>query len=91
MIQKIIQSPRGFNKGALFSNCPAITSSRWQDNNFVTEYKIFHDFRSYRIRKLTPRECFRLMGVPRKRYRQYSEIRNQQDAKNIKWPGTALL
>lgn len=25
--------------------------------------KIFHDFRSYRIRKLTPRECFRLMGV----------------------------
>lgn len=63
---KIIQSPRGFNKGALFSNCPAITSSRWQDNNFVTEYKIFHDFRSYRIRRLTPRECFRLMGVSEK-------------------------
>lgn len=102
---KIFQSPRGFNKGALFGDCPAITSSRWQDNNFVAEPKIIQvgnlvedkgfknpqrgrvynpigispnidtmgggnlepkiieDFTNYRIRKLTPRECFRLMGV----------------------------
>ena len=105
---KIIQSPRGFNKGALFGDCPAITSSRWQDNNFVAEPniiqvvnlvedkgfknpqrgrvynpigispnidtmrggnlepKIIEDFTNYRIRKLTPRECFRLMGVSEK-------------------------
>lgn len=111
---KIFQSPRGFNKGALFDDCPAITSSRWQDNNFVTEPQVLtpkrteygkalrkdydagriqesrhnmteleprtdgisntittvqkdnllmEDFTNYRIRKLTPRECFRLMGV----------------------------
>lgn len=28
--------------------------------------KIIEDFANYRIRKLTPRECFRLMGVPEK-------------------------
>lgn len=122
---KIIQSPRGFNKGALFSNCPAITSSRWQENNFLIESEKLSDddikrlndvcrevlrdkpklmqignivcekgfsnpqrgrvydidglspnidtfqgggrepkiVQNYRIRKLTPRECFRLMGV----------------------------
>lgn len=37
---KIFQSPRGFNKGALFDDCPAITSSRWQDNNFVAEPQV---------------------------------------------------
>lgn len=105
---KIYQSPRGFNKGALFSNCPAITSSSWQDNNFLAEPKIIqvgnlvdekgfknpqigriYDinglspsidtsqggwrepkiieyFANCRIRKLTPRECFRLMGVSEK-------------------------
>ena len=98
---KIFQSPRGFNKGAILD----ITSSRWQDNNFVVEPKIIQVgnlvedkgfknpqrgrvynpigispnidtmgggnlqpeiiecFTNYRIRKLTPRECFRLMGV----------------------------
>lgn len=63
---KIFQSPRGFNKGALFDDCPAITSSRWQDNNFVTESNIIENLTNYRIRKLTPRECFRLMGVSEK-------------------------
>ena len=114
---KIIQFPRGFNKGALFGDCPVITSSRWQDNNFVTEPQVLtpkrteygkalrkdydagriqesrhnmteleprtdgicntittvqkdnllmEDFTNYRIRKLTPRECFRLMGVSEK-------------------------
>lgn len=105
---KIFQSPRGFNKGAILDNCSAITSSRWQDNNFVVESKIIQVgnladekgfknpqrgrvynpigispnintmsggnlqpkiieyFANYRIRKLTPRECFRLMGVSEK-------------------------
>lgn len=114
---KIIQSPRGFNKGSLFEDCPAITSSSWQNNNFVVEPQVLtpkrteygkalrkdydagriresrhnmteleprtdgicntittvqkdnllmEDFTNYRIRKLTPRECFRLMGVSEK-------------------------
>ena len=51
---KIIQKARGFNKGGLKEVCPSIGSNSWQQNNFLLE--------NYRIRKLTPKECFRLMG-----------------------------
>ena len=51
---KIIQRPRGFNKGGVKELCPTISSNYWEQNNFL-----FNDFR---IRKLTPTECFRLMG-----------------------------
>lgn len=54
--QQIIQKPRGFNKGGAFEDiAPPITSNAWQENNLL---KL-----EYRIRKLTPRECGRLMGV----------------------------
>lgn len=56
-VEKIIQIGHGFNRGGgehLIS--PTVTSSKFQDNNMILET-------SYRIRKLTPRECFRLMGV----------------------------
>ena len=56
---KIIQRAHGFNKGNAFDICPTITSSAWQDNNLLSLVK----FGEYRIRKLTPRECFRLMGL----------------------------
>ena len=52
----IIQNPHGFNKGGTFTNvAPTVTSSAYQNNN--------HVILRYRIRKLTPTECFRLMGV----------------------------
>lgn len=51
---EIIQRSRGFNKGGTYTICPAITSNSWQENNFLCREK---------IRRLTPRECFRLMGV----------------------------
>lgn len=51
---EIIQRSRGFNKGGTYTICPAITSNSWQENNFLCQEK---------IRRLTPRECFRLMGV----------------------------
>ena len=51
---EIIQRSRGFNKGGTYTICPAITSNSWQENNFLCLEK---------IRRLTPRECFRLMGV----------------------------
>ena len=53
---KILQVGRGFNKGGVHDIAPALTSSKWQDNNFAIV--------EYWIRKLTPREYFRLMDVP---------------------------
>lgn len=52
---KIISNPHGFSKGGEKDIAPACTSSAYQENN--------HEEMRYRIRKLTPRECFRLMGV----------------------------
>ena len=52
----IVQNAHGYNKGGLFKDIsPTVTSSSFQENNFVVT--------RFRIRKLTPRECFRLMGV----------------------------
>lgn len=52
----IEQMPRGNNKGGVHSICPTITSNSWQDNHRL--------YKDYRIRRLTPRECFRLMDFP---------------------------
>ena len=99
---KIIQNSRGFNKGGQHEISPAITSSKWQDNNVLKEpvvnqlnpVKESHgqqpyqqnrvydiegvlpalsatlggrnnilEYYTYRIRKLTPLECYRLMDI----------------------------
>lgn len=52
----IVQTARGFNKGGLHEISPTISANSWECNNFLKE----NDFR---IRKLTPRECLRLMDV----------------------------
>lgn len=54
-IPKVIQKARGFNKGGSHELCPPISASSWQENNFIQN--------RYRIRKLIPRECGRLMDV----------------------------
>ena len=52
---KILQKAHGFNKGGIKENIvPALTKSSWQENNFLSD--------NVRIRKLTPLECWRLMG-----------------------------
>lgn len=53
---KIIQRGRGFNKGGEHNIAPTITNNSYQNNNFVVDTQ-------ERIRRLTPREYFRLMGV----------------------------
>lgn len=53
LLENIIQKQRGFNNGGVHEICTTITSSGWQENNFL------HN--KYRIRKLTPKECWRLM------------------------------
>ena len=51
----IIQRVHGFNLGGNKGDvCPSITSNSFQHNNFV--------FKNNNVRKLTPKECYRLMG-----------------------------
>lgn len=55
MEETILQRARGFNRGGEHEICPPITAQSFQSNNLL-KYQ-------YRIRRLTPRECGRLMGV----------------------------
>ena len=55
-VKILLQRGHGYAKGGFFDIAPAMTTSKWQDNNFAVI--------EYWIRKLTPRECFRLMDVP---------------------------
>ena len=55
---KIIQRARGYNKGGAHQLSPTLSSHHWQENHFVSLPQRF------RIRKLTPRECWRLQGFP---------------------------
>lgn len=55
-IPKIVQKPRGFNKGGEHEVAPTLSSNSWHENNFLKS--------GIRIRKLTPRECWRLQGFP---------------------------
>lgn len=52
----IYQRPRGYNKGGMHDIAPALSISAWQENNLLAD--------NIRIRRLTPRECWRLQGFP---------------------------
>lgn len=54
----IYQRPRGYNKGGMHDVAPALSINAWQENNLLA------DSDSVRIRRLTPRECWRLQGFP---------------------------
>lgn len=53
---KIIQRGHGYNQGGEHDIAPTLTSNSYQENNHLLD--------GYRIRKLTPRECWRLQGFP---------------------------
>ena len=53
---KIIQRSHGYNKGGVHEIAPTVTSNSYQDNNHVID--------GIKIRKLSPRECWRLQGYP---------------------------
>lgn len=87
---KIVQKPRGFNKGGEHEVAPTLSSNSWHENNLLKVGGVYtndsesyncgilpglsrtlksqnHDagiFDGIRIRKLTPRECWRLQGFP---------------------------
>ena len=56
MEKKIIQRGHGYNQGGEKDIASSVTTSSYECNNVVLE-------RDYSVRKLTPKECFRLMGV----------------------------
>lgn len=59
---KILQIARGFNKGGVHNIAPTITKNSYQENNFLIIKDVNN--RDFRIRKLTPKECWRLQGFP---------------------------
>ena len=52
----IYQTPRGKNIGGLKDIAPTLSANSYEHNNHLVE--------GVRIRRLTPRECFRLQGFP---------------------------
>ncbi|BAU28243.1 DNA (cytosine-5)-methyltransferase 1 [Aneurinibacillus soli] len=52
----ILQRGRGFNEGGLHEIAPTLTKNSYEQNN--------HLLKGAKIRKLTPRECWRLQGFP---------------------------
>ncbi len=53
---KIIQRSHGYNRGGEHDIAPTLTKSSYHENNFLRN--------GFRIRKLTPKECWRLQGFP---------------------------
>ena len=53
---KIIQRGHGYNKGGEHKIAPTLTRNSYHENNHLSD--------GFRIRKLTPRECWRLQGFP---------------------------
>lgn len=77
-ISMIVQNGHGYNKGGVFEDVsPTITSSAFQDNNHLVEPR-------YRIRKLTPTECLRLMGVDDSDIEKMKSAKLTQTLKNGK-------
>jgi DNA (cytosine-5)-methyltransferase 1 len=77
----IVQRPRGFNKGGTHINSPSITKSSWQENNFLSD--------NYRIRKLTPKECWRLMGCSDEDFEKAEQVNSNSQL--YKQAGNAIV
>ena len=64
---KIIQRGHGYNKGGEHDIAPTLTSNSYHENNILRikeATKQGYAGADFRIRKLTPRECWRLQGFP---------------------------
>lgn len=77
---KILQRARGFNQGGIFEIAPTLSKSCWECNNFLKE--------NYRIRKLTPRECWRLQGFPDLAFDRAKEVNS--DSQLYKQTGNSV-
>lgn len=60
----ILSLPHGYRKSAMSVDvAPAVTAHSYECNNLLTDIKKKTSKIKIRMRKLTPRECFRLMGL----------------------------
>ena len=78
----IVQNPHGFNKGNELEISPTITTSAFENNNFVKT--------KYRIRKLTPKECIRLMDFDDSDYGKIKAI-GMSDSQIYKQCGNSIV
>lgn len=78
----IEQRGHGFNKGGKYKIAPAITGSSWHFNNLLNN--------GIRIRKLTERECFRLMDVPEE-YIDLIQASNVSRSQQYKMAGNSIV
>ncbi|MCE2562317.1 DNA cytosine methyltransferase [Enterococcus faecalis] len=76
----IIQKSRGYNDGGIYKVAPTVTSNSWHENNFLKD--------SIRIRKLTPRECWRLQGFPDWAFDKANEVNS--DSQLYKQAGNSV-
>lgn len=76
----IQQLPHGFNAGGEKDIAPTLTGSAYQYNNFV---------KGVRIRRLTPRECWRLQGFPDE-YFDKAQAAGISDSQLYKQAGNAV-
>lgn len=60
---KIIQTPRGFNDGAILENCPSITSNSWQQNNFLIEPEELSDNATKRLNDICIESEKEIIGI----------------------------
>lgn len=63
---KIIQRGHGYNQGGEHDIAPTLTSNSYHENNHLSD--------GFRIRKLTPRECWRLQGFPNWAFDKAQEV-----------------
>ena len=65
----IYQIPRGNNKGGVHDTAPTVSANCYQNNNLLMN----RNKSNMRIRRLTPKECFRLQGFPDSHYHNAKE------------------
>ena len=78
---KIIQVARGFNKGGVHGIAPTVTSSGFEQNNFLAY--------GGRVRKLTPLECWRLMGCSDEDFHKAEQVNSNSQL--YKQAGNAIV
>lgn len=76
----MIQRGRGYNKGGLHEIVPTLTKNSYEHNDYSND--------DVRIRKLTPKECFRLQGFPDELFEKAREVNS--DNQLYKQAGNAV-
>ena len=76
----IYQRPRGNNTGGIHDISPTVSSNSFQENNYLIN--------ECRIRKLTPKECFRLQGFPDEYFERAASVNS--DSQLYKQAGNSV-